>query len=85
MLGNPVTILWMSVVSGYLIKHYDWRWMFIIEGLPAVIWAFFWWRLVDDRPGWPRCLTWRRCWQWWACPGRPTACKSASASSGRRC
>src|SRR5690606_28454490 len=37
--------------SGYLIKHYDWRWMFIIEGLPAVIWAFFWWRLVDDRPG----------------------------------
>ena len=50
MLGNPVTLLWMSVVSGYLIKHYDWRWMFIIEGLPAVIWAFFWWRLVDDRP-----------------------------------
>lgn len=50
MLGNPVTILWMSVVSGYLIKHFDWRWMFIIEGLPAVLWAFIWWRLVDDRP-----------------------------------
>nr|WP_314488301.1 MFS transporter [uncultured Pseudomonas sp.] len=50
MLGNPVTILWMSVVSGYLIKHLDWRWMFIIEGLPAVLWAFVWWRLVDDRP-----------------------------------
>ena len=50
MLGNPVTILWMSVVSGYLIKHLDWRWRFIIEGLPAVSWAFIWWRLVDDRP-----------------------------------
>ncbi len=49
-LGNPVTILWMSVVSGYLVQQLDWRWMFIIEGLPAVIWAFFWWRLVDDRP-----------------------------------
>ncbi|MCY1267885.1 putative tartrate transporter [compost metagenome] len=49
-LGNPVTILWMSVVSGYLIQQFDWRWMFIIEGLPAVIWAFFWWRMVDDRP-----------------------------------
>jgi sugar phosphate permease len=24
--------------------------MFILEGLPAIIWAFFWWRLVDDRP-----------------------------------
>ncbi len=49
-LGSPVTILWMSVVSGYLVEHFSWRWMFIIEGLPAVIWAFIWWRLVDDRP-----------------------------------
>ena len=49
-LGNPVTILWMSVVSGYLVQQFDWRWMFIIEGAPAIIWAFIWWRLVDDRP-----------------------------------
>ncbi|MDQ2658191.1 MAG: MFS transporter, partial [Bacteroidota bacterium] len=49
-LGNPVTILWMSILSGYLVDAVGWRWMFIIEGLPAVIWAFFWWRLVDDRP-----------------------------------
>ena len=49
-LGNPVTMLWMSVVSGYLVQHFSWRWMFIIEGLPAVLWAFIWWRLADDRP-----------------------------------
>ena len=49
-LGNPVTILWMSIVSGYLVDSLGWRWMFIIEGLPAVIWAFFWWRLVEDKP-----------------------------------
>lgn len=49
-LGNPVTILWMSVLSGYLIKAVGWRWMFILEGLPAIIWAFFWWRLVTDKP-----------------------------------
>ena len=49
-LGNPVTMLWMSVVSGYLVEHYSWRWMFIVEGLPAVLWAFIWWRLADDRP-----------------------------------
>ncbi|PMZ88685.1 MULTISPECIES: MFS transporter [unclassified Pseudomonas] len=49
-LGNPVTILWMSVVSGYLVQQFDWRWMFIIEGVPAILWAFIWWRLVDDRP-----------------------------------
>src|SRR5688572_6403849 len=56
-LGNPVTILWMSIVSGYLINSLGWRWMFIIEGLPAIVWAFFWWRLVDDRPADAKWLT----------------------------
>lgn len=56
-LGNPVTILWMSIVSGYLIDSLGWRWMFIIEGLPAIIWAFFWWRLVDDKPADAKWLT----------------------------
>jgi len=49
-LGNPVTILWMSILSGYLVNSMGWRWMFILEGFPAIIWAFFWWRLVDDKP-----------------------------------
>jgi MFS family permease len=49
-LGNPVTVLWMSVVSGYLVGAVGWRGMFIAEGLPAIIWAFIWWRLVDDKP-----------------------------------
>ena len=49
-LGNPATILWMSVLSGYLIKAVGWRWMFIWEGLPAIVWAFFWWKLVVDKP-----------------------------------
>lgn len=49
-LGNPATVLWMSILSGYLINAVGWRWMFILEGLPAVVWAFFWWRLVQDKP-----------------------------------
>ena len=49
-LGNPATILWMSILSGYLIKAIGWRGMFILEGLPAIIWALFWWRLVSDKP-----------------------------------
>jgi len=56
-LGNPVTILWMSIMSGYLVKSVGWRWMFIFEGLPAIIWAFFWWRLADDKPQNARWLT----------------------------
>jgi sugar phosphate permease len=56
-LGNPVTILWMSILSGYLVDAVGWRWMFIIEGLPAMIWAVLWWRLVVDKPDDARWLT----------------------------
>ena len=56
-LGNPATILWMSILSGYLINAAGWRWMFIWEGLPAILWAAFWWKLVDDRPKDAKWLT----------------------------
>jgi sugar phosphate permease len=49
-LGNPVTLMWMSAVSGYLIAATSFRWMFIIEGLPAIVWAFAFRALIDDRP-----------------------------------
>ncbi len=49
-LGNPVTVLWMSVVSGYLVNSFGWRHMFIAEGLPAVVWAVIWWFIVKDKP-----------------------------------
>jgi sugar phosphate permease len=55
-LGNPVTLLWMSVLSGYLADRLGWRMMFVIEGLPPVIWAFIWWRLVSDHPSGARWL-----------------------------
>jgi sugar phosphate permease len=56
-LGNPVTVLWMSVISGYLVHLVGWRGMFVGEGLPAIIWAFFWWRLVEDQPAEAHWLT----------------------------
>lgn len=49
-LGNPTTVLWMSVLSGYLIEAVGWRWMFIVQGFPTVIWAFIWWWLVREKP-----------------------------------
>ena len=49
-LGNPATILWMSILSGYLIESVGWRGMFIWEGAPAILWAFLWWKLVNDKP-----------------------------------
>jgi sugar phosphate permease len=49
-LGNPVTILWMSIISGYLLNSFGWRWMFIIEGVPAIAWALIWWKIAEDDP-----------------------------------
>ncbi len=56
-LGNPVTVLWMSVLSGYLIQSMGWRWMFIIQGVPGIIWAFIWWKLIDEKPKDAKWLT----------------------------
>ena len=49
-LGNPVTVLWMSVVSGYLVHSFGWREMFIAEGVPAIVWAVCWWFAARDKP-----------------------------------
>ena len=49
-LGNPVTVLWMSIVSGYLVHAFGWRNMFIAEGVPAIVWAVCWWFIVKDKP-----------------------------------
>src|SRR6186713_1227764 len=49
-LSTPVTVLWMSIVSGYLVQAFGWRWMFVLEGVPASLWAIGWWVLVQDRP-----------------------------------
>jgi len=56
-LGNPVTILWMSILSGYLVNSMGWRNMFILEGFPAVAWAICWWLLVNDKPEDAKWLT----------------------------
>ena len=64
-LGNPVTVTWASVVSGYLIEYFEatpsagickgWQMMFVLEGVPSILWGVFWWFLAADRPrdaGW---------------------------------
>ena len=49
-LGNPVTVLWMSAVTGYLIEAVGWQKAFIYEGVPSILWAFIWLLLVHDGP-----------------------------------
>ena len=49
-LGNPITVLWMSVVTGYLINAVGWQMTFVLEGVPSVIWGFIWVFMIRDRP-----------------------------------
>lgn len=54
-LGNPITMLWMSAATGYLIRAVGWQTAFVIEGLPSVAWAIVWLLVARDRPsqaGW---------------------------------
>lgn len=55
-LGNPITLLWMSVASGYIVAATSYHWMFIIEGVPAIVWAFVFRALAADRPSDARWL-----------------------------
>lgn len=49
-LGNPVTLLLMSPVTGFLIQRFGWQRTFILEGLPSVLWALVWLLLIRDHP-----------------------------------
>lgn len=56
-IGNPGTVLWMSVVTGYLIQSFGWQKTFIIEGLPSIAWAVIWIAIVRDRPSQAHWMT----------------------------
>ena len=49
-LGNPITVIWMSAITGFLVQALGWQRMFIVEGLPSIVWAFVWLAVVCDRP-----------------------------------
>jgi len=50
LLGNPVTVLWMSAATGYLIRALGWQMTFIVEGLPSILWGAIWFLIIRDRP-----------------------------------
>lgn len=46
----PVGALLAGPVSGLILSHSDWRVMFILEGLPAWLWAIGWWITIPRSP-----------------------------------
>jgi MFS family permease len=37
-------------LSGLILSYASWRWMFIIEAAPGLMWAVVWWFAIDDDP-----------------------------------
>ena len=50
LLGNPVTVLWMSAATGYLIRTVGWQMTFILEGFPSILWGVAWLLIIRDKP-----------------------------------
>jgi sugar phosphate permease len=50
LLGNPVTVVWMSFATGYLIRAFGWQMTFVLEGIPSVLWGFVWLFVIRDHP-----------------------------------
>ena len=42
MLANPI--------SGLVLSHVSWRWMFVVEGFPSLLWGIVWWWAIADTP-----------------------------------
>jgi len=56
-IGNRVTILWMSSYRVTLVILWDAVDVYY-RRRSAIVWAFFWWRLVDDNPS--ERIGWRK-------------------------
>lgn len=46
----PIGALLAGPLSGFVLSYSTWHVMLVIEGLPAWIWAFVWWRSIPDSP-----------------------------------
>ncbi len=64
-LANPVMMIAASLISGFLISYFNahpvphfqgWQMMFVLEGLPSIIWAVLWVILAQERPSDARWL-----------------------------
>jgi len=60
--ANTVFLLSLAVgplianpVSGWIITFSGWRWMFVLEATPGLLWGIVWWLAIDDDP---RTATW---------------------------
>jgi ACS family tartrate transporter-like MFS transporter len=64
MMGGVIATLFGNAISGFILQHMDqigglwgWQWVFLLEGLPAVVLGFVTLSYLTDRPHQARWLT----------------------------
>lgn len=57
MMFAPLGGMLTAPVSGAIISAFDWRWLFIIEGLLSLVVLAVWWFMISDRPEEARWLS----------------------------
>ena len=51
LLTFPIAPMIAGPFSGLILTYSHWRWMFVIEAIPGLVWALVWWWAIEDRPG----------------------------------
>ena len=46
----PISAVVMAPLTGCLLGVLPWRWVFIAEGFPPLLWLVVWWVFIADRP-----------------------------------
>ncbi|AHI00073.1 MFS transporter [Kutzneria viridogrisea] len=53
----PLSAILTSPLSGWMLSHWSWRLVFVVQGLPPLLWALVWWFTVADRPAQARWIS----------------------------
>jgi MFS family permease len=56
LLALPLTQVFFAPLTGFLLEHFHWRAVFVIEGAPPVVWAFVWLLVAANTPEQARWL-----------------------------
>jgi MFS family permease len=50
LLSLPLASVIANLISGFILEYLSWQWMFIVEAIPALLWAIVWQIAITDRP-----------------------------------
>lgn len=49
-MSTIVASILMGPISGIIVANFSWRWLFLLEGIPGLLWVIVWWFNTADSP-----------------------------------